>query len=127
MGYQLLADLTLTLHLLFIVFALFGGLLCLHRKAWACLHLPALAWGIWVEWAGDLCPLTPLENHFRQLANQSGYQGGFIEHYLLPLIYPPGLTREVQWVLGALLLGLNLCIYSYLIFKHKKRSTPVDE
>jgi len=74
MGYELAADVILVLHLLFIVFVIFGGLLCLYRACCTWLHLPAMIWGIWVEWAGRICPLTPLENHFRQLAFEQGYQ-----------------------------------------------------
>ena len=127
MGYRLLADLTLLLHLFFILFALFGGLLCLHHLRWALVHLPALAWGVWVEWSGRVCPLTPLENHFRLLASESGYRGDFIEHYILPVVYPQGLTRVTQWILGALLLALTLFTYMYVICRHKKLNQPVDE
>jgi hypothetical protein len=127
MGYQLLAELTLILHLSFIVFAIFGGLLCLHHLRWVWLHLPTVAWGIWIELSGRICPLTPLENHFRHLASEGGYQGDFIAHYLLPLIYPQGLTRGAQWVLGTLLLAINVCIYLYVIRRHKISSQPVDE
>ena len=127
MGYRLLADLTLFLHLVFILYALFGGLLCLYHLRWAILHLPALLWGLWVEWTGNICPLTPLENYFRQLASESGYQGGFIEHYLLPVIYPQGLTIKAQWLLGTFLLAINFCIYLYVLCKHKKCIQAVDE
>ena len=127
MGAQLLADLTLILHLLFILFAIFGGLLCLHRFRWAWLHLPALAWGVWIELSGGICPLTPLENHLRHLASEEGYRGDFVAHYLLPLIYPQGLTQEAQWALGVLLLTINSCIYLYVLRKSRIRNQPVDE
>lgn len=126
MGYRLLADLTLVLHLAFIVFALFGGLLCLRRAGYAWLHLPTVTWGIWIEWSGSICPLTPLENHFRKLAYGHGYQGGFIEHYLLPLIYPGELTMALQWVLGGLLLAVNISVYIF-VFHARKKMKRVDE
>ena len=120
MWYRLAADLTVLLHALFVLFVLCGGLLCHLRLAWACLHLPAACWGIWIEYSGRICPLTPLENFYRQLAGQQGYSGGFIEHYLIPLRYPPGLTRTTQWLLGALVLIVNLVIYGWVI--HRRRS-----
>lgn len=111
MEYQLAADLTLVLHLLFIAMVLFGGLLCLHRVRWAWLHLPTVIWGVWVEWTGAVCPLTPLENYFRQKASGQGYQEDFVSHYLLPIIYPQGLTTELQWFLGFLVLFVNMIVY----------------
>ena len=120
MGYRLAADLTLLLHLLFIIFVLFGGLLCLHRIRWAWLHLPAMVWGVWVEWAGWICPLTPLENHFRHLASNQGYREGFVEHYLVPLIYPGQLTVSLQWILGSLVLIINVFVYLYVFQKKAK-------
>jgi hypothetical protein len=122
MGYELAADLILVLHLLFIVFVVFGGLLCLYRAFWAWLHLPAMIWGIWVEWSGWICPLTPLENHFRQLAFDQGYQGSFIEHYLVPLIYPQHLTISLQWFFGGLILLINILVYFFVLRKHLKKT-----
>ncbi len=114
--YLLLADLVLVVHLLFVLFVVFGGLLVLrwHRLAW--LHLPALGWGLWIEFSGTLCPLTPLEIHLRRLAGADPYEGGFIAHYIVPIVYPPGLTAETQWWIGLGLLGLNLAIYGWLGF-----------
>ena len=123
MGYRLAADLTLVLHLLFIIFILFGGLLCLHRIRWAWLHLPAMVWGVWVEWASWICPLTPLENHLRQAGNAEAYSGGFIDHYIVPIVYPPGLTRQTQVVLGVLILVINFAIY----FQFLTRKTKAGE
>jgi hypothetical protein len=120
MGYRLAADLTLLLHLLFIIFVLLGGLLCLHRIHWAWLHLPAMAWGVWVEWAGWICPLTPIENHFRHLASNQGYREGFVEHYLVPLIYPGQLTVSLQWILGSSVLIINIFVYLYVCKKKLK-------
>ncbi len=120
MAYRLAADLTLVLHLLFVVFVLFGGMLSFHYPRWAWLHLPALVWGIWIEWSKGLCPLTPLENHFRQLAALEEYREGFAEHYLLPLIYPGHLTVSTQWFLGIIPLVVNLIVYFWVFRKHRK-------
>ena len=121
MEYKLAADLILVLHLLFVVFVLFGGLLCLQRTCWVWLHLPAVIWGVWVEWAGWICPLTPLENHFRRLATGQGYQESFVEHYLVPLIYPAQLTISLRSCLGALLLTVNIFVYFCVIRKQIKQ------
>jgi hypothetical protein len=115
MSYRIGADLALLLHLAFILYATLGGLLVLRWRWSALLHLPALAWGIWIEFSGGLCPLTLLENHLRRTAGEAGYPGGFIEHYLLPLIYPPGLARGDQVLLGGGLLLLNLVVYGGVI------------
>lgn len=127
MGYRLLADLTLILHLLFILFVLFGGLLCLFRSYLWILHIPAACWGVWVEWQGIICPLTPLENHFRRQAFDQGYSGGFIEQYLLPLIYPAGLSSSIQLVLAGIVLASNILVYLYVGVQHKKSIQKVDE
>jgi len=126
MEYRFAADLTLALHFIFIVFVLFGGLLCLHRKRWIWLHLPSMLWGVWVEWSGWICPLTPLENHFRQRASGQGYRGGFVEHYLIPLIYPEQLTVSLQWLLGSLILAVNIVIYCFVLQRAKKQQEKVD-
>ncbi|SPA38989.1 conserved hypothetical protein; putative membrane protein [Cupriavidus taiwanensis] len=107
-----LADLVVIAHALFIVFVVAGGLLALRwpRAAWV--HLPAAVWGVLIEWAGWICPLTPLENTLRRAAGQAGYSGGFVERYLLPLIYPAELTPAVQLWLGAVVLVVNVAIYA---------------
>jgi hypothetical protein len=110
--YQLCANLVVTLHLIFIVFVALGGLLALRWRWLPWVHLPAAAWGGFVELTGRICPLTPLENRLRRAAGRSGYEGDFIEHHLLPVIYPAGLTREIQLILAALLLVLNIVIYA---------------
>lgn len=107
-----LADLVVVAHGLFILFAVAGGLLVLRWPRVAWLHLPAAAWGVLIEWFGWICPLTPLENTLRQAAGQAGYSGGFVERYLLPLIYPPGLTPAVQLWLGLVVLVVNVAIYA---------------
>ena len=111
MGYRLLIDLIVTLHLAFVVFTALGGLLALRWRWFPWLHLPAAAWGGFVEATGRICPLTPLENWLRSAAGGSAYEGDFIEHYLLPIVYPPSLTREIQLTLAALLLVVNGAIY----------------
>lgn len=112
MGYRLLADLVVLLHLGFVVFAVLGGLPALRWPRTAWVHVPATLWAAVVVLFGWVCPLTPLENHFRELAGQEGYAGGFVEHYLLAVLYPEGLTRRVQVVLGVLLLALNAGVYA---------------
>jgi len=112
---QLAADLLLVAHLGFICFVVLGGLLVLKWRRAAWIHVPAAAWGALVELKGWICPLTPLEQHFRAAAGQAGYHGSFIEHYLLPLIYPADLTRTLQLQLGVLVIAINLIIYGWLL------------
>lgn len=114
MPYHVLADLVLLLHLGFVLFVLLGGLLVLKwpRAMWV--HLPAAAWGAVVEFSGWVCPLTPLENWFRAQAGQAGYDGDFLAQHLLPILYPTGLTREVQLVLGISVVVVNGVIYGWL-------------
>ncbi len=112
MLYRLLADVVLVAHLVFIIFVVFGGLL-VFRWPWVrWLHLPTVAYGALIEFIGWTCPLTPLENHFRRLAGHTGYPGGFIEHYLVPIIYPTGYTMGLRVVLGTLVVALNLAVYA---------------
>ena len=109
---RLAADALLIAHLAFIVFVLAGGLLVLHRRIWTAVHLPAVAWGAFAELTGTVCPLTPLENSLRRAAGSTGYEGSFIEHYLVPLIYPAALTPRVQLVLGVVVLLVNAPVYA---------------
>jgi len=111
MLYRVLADGVLLLHLLFILFVVGGGLLVLHWPRLAWVHVPAAAWGALIEFAGWVCPLTPLENALRQQAGAGGYRGGFIEHYLLPVVYPGALTREIQIGLGLAVVAINAAVY----------------
>ncbi|HWJ41615.1 MAG TPA: DUF2784 domain-containing protein [Candidatus Limnocylindrales bacterium] len=115
MIYRALADLILALHLVFVLFVVLGGLLVLRwpRAAW--LHIPAAVWGVLIEYTGWICPLTPLENSFRTRGGEAGYSGGFIEHYIQPVLYPAGLTRGTQIVLGSFVLLLNLSAYGILL------------
>ena len=114
MLYRLAADAVLAAHLAFVLFVVCGGLLVLRTPRLAWLHLPAVAWGAFVELSGSICPLTPLEVTLRRGAGEAGYGGDFIEHYLVSLIYPAGLTRELQIALGAAALLLNLIVYFIL-------------
>jgi len=110
---RVLADAVVVSHLAFIAFVLAGGVLVItwrRRVAW--LHLPAVAWAAYAEFTATICPLTPLENALRLRAGQSGYAGGFVEHYLIPIIYPAGLTPNAQGVLGAVVIAVNLLFYA---------------
>jgi len=107
-----LADLVVVIHFLFIAFVVGGALLLFRWPRVAWVHLPAAAWGVFVEWSGRVCPLTPLENALRRAAGEAGYGGGFVERYLLPVIYPAGLTPAIQLWLGVFVLVLNLVIYA---------------
>jgi hypothetical protein len=114
------ADVVLVVHLLFIAFVLLGGLLMLRWPRLAWLHLPAVLWGATVELMHLQCPLTPLENSLREAAGQVGYDGGFITHYLIPVIYPAGLTPQIQLMLGALVVLLNGLVYSWVLLRKKR-------
>jgi hypothetical protein len=122
MNYGLLADLVVAIHALFVVFVVLGGFLALWRPWIALVHIPAGLWGTYVEFAGQICPLTPLENRFRELGGEAGYTGGFIAHYITPLIYPEGLTREIQFWLGAFVVAINLLAYGLLARKLRARA-----
>ena len=111
---RLAADVVALFHLVFVLFVVSGGLLVWRWPRLAWLHLPAVTWGALIEFAGWLCPLTPLENHLRQAVGEAGYAGGFIDHYLWSLLYPAGLTREGQWALGAGVLVFNVAVYGIL-------------
>jgi hypothetical protein len=115
----LLADAVLLAHAAFVAFVVLGGLLVLRRPRLAWVHLPVVAWGAGIEFAGGICPLTPLENHLRALAHEQGYAGGFVEHYVFGLLYPEGLTREVQVVLGLGVLALNGAVYAWLWYRRR--------
>ncbi|MEE4124164.1 DUF2784 domain-containing protein [Pseudomonas viridiflava] len=117
MIFRLAADAVVTFHLLFILFVLLGGLLVLRWPWAALLHLPAMTWGAAVEFLHLYCPLTPLENALRSRAGDQGYDGGFIEHYLIPLIYPAGLTPQIQLWLGGIVLLINASVYGILLVR----------
>jgi hypothetical protein len=112
--YPLLADLVLIVHLAFVVFVLCGGLLVLRWRWIAWLHLPAAAWGAVVEFTGWICPLTPLENWLRAQGGEVGDEQDFIDRYLLPILYPEDLTRDLQLLLGTVVVVLNVAVYCWL-------------
>jgi hypothetical protein len=120
MRYALAADAVVVLHGVFIVFAVLGGILCRWRPWVAAVHLPAAAWAAWIEVSGGFCPLTPLENRLRALAGDTPYAGGFVEHYLLPILYPPGLTAGVQWALAVGVLCANVAIYAWVVRRRRR-------
>jgi hypothetical protein len=118
-----LADALVALHFLFVVFVAVGGLLVLRWPAVAWAHLPAAAWGAGIELAGGICPLTPLEQELRRRAGEAAYQGDFVSHYLLPVLYPSGLTRGAQLGLGALVIAANVAIYAVAL-RRRRSSAP---
>lgn len=122
--YRLAADAVVVVHLGFILFVFLGGL-TLWRWPWMIwVHVPAAIWGVLVEVLGAPCPLTPLENNLRTLGRADTYGGGFIDHYIMPIVYPPGLTRGTQVVLGVLLVVFNLAIYFKFLTRHRKGKAP---
>jgi hypothetical protein len=127
MLFRVLADLTVIAHLGFVLFVIVGGLLVFrnHRVAWV--HLPAALWGAWVELAGWICPLTPVEHWLREQGGEAAYTSGFVEHYIIPILYPAALSRDVQFVLAALVIGVNATVYT-LVWRqarHASRAVPL--
>jgi hypothetical protein len=120
MGYRLLANGVVLVHAAFVVFVVVGGFLTWRWRRLALLHVPAAVWGALIEFAGWICPLTPLENTLRLHAGQAGYTGGFIEHYVLPVMYPNGLTRTAQIVLGVAVVALNVVAYGVLLIRVRR-------
>lgn len=125
MLYHWLADLIVVAHLTFVAFVLVGGFVALRWRWVAWLHVPAMVWGVLVEYSGWICPLTPLEQRFRARAGGAGYHGGFIDHYLLRTLYPAGLTRHTQWELGTLALLVNVVAYTLLVIRGR-RAPPAE-
>lgn len=125
MLYRTLADLVVLIHLGFVAFVVAGGALAIKWPRIAWIHVPCVIWGALIEFTGWICPLTPLENLLRHRAGEAGYAGGFVEHYVLGALYPSGLTRTVQLVLGLFVAAVNVIIYGYVIAKgRRRRSTP---
>lgn len=120
MAYRAAADLVVLAHLAFIAFVVAGGLLVRWRRWIALVHVPCALYGAAIELVGWICPLTPLENHLRRLGGERGYGGGFVEHYLLPIVYPPALTPRAQAVLGILVAAGNAAIYAWAL----RRAAP---
>jgi hypothetical protein len=121
--FGLLADLVLLAHAAFLAFVILGGFLALRRPRVAWLHVPAFLWGALIEFQGWICPLTPLENRFREAAGRPVYGGGCIDHYVGRAVYPEGLTRERQLVLGGVVLAGNLVIYAVLWRRRARQDT----
>jgi hypothetical protein len=115
------ADAVVLLHALFVVFVAAGALLLWRWPRVAWLHAPAALWGVIVEWTGAVCPLTPLENRLRRHAGEAGYRGGFVEHYVLPWLYPAGLTSDAQLVLGAGVIVVNALFYGLWWRRRRRR------
>ncbi len=111
MAYRIVADAVVLLHFAFVLFVVLGGLLTLYRRWWAWIHLPAAAWGALIEFGGWICPLTPLEKWLRMQGDGGAYEGGFIQHYIVPVLYPAGLTREMQVGLGVAVVLINVAVY----------------
>ena len=119
------ADLIVALHFAFVAFVVLGGLLALRWPRVIWLHIPAVIWGAVIEFTGWICPLTPLENRLRRASGETGYQGDFIAHYILPVLYPNGLTRTDQLVLGGLALALNVVVYTFVAVRRRRRAGNV--
>jgi hypothetical protein len=120
---RLAADALVAFHFAFIAFVVAGGLLVLVHRGWAVPHLLAVAWAAWTEFTGTVCPLTPLENSLRRQAGDAGYAGGFIDHYLIPLIYPHALTSRTQLILGLALVGGNAIVYVSALRQWRKKKS----
>jgi hypothetical protein len=118
--YRVAADLVVGLHFAFILFVMLGGFLAWRWRRAAWVHLPVAAWGALIEFAGWICPLTPLENSLRRAAGDAGYAGGFIEHYVIPVVYPSGLTPAIQVALGVAVLVVNGVAYGVLLMRRKR-------
>jgi hypothetical protein len=121
MVFSLLADLVVAIHVAFVIFVVAGALVVLRWPRLAWVHVPAAIWGVLIEYVGWICPLTPLEQWLRQVAGERGYQGGFVEHYLIPILYPLGLTRATQWVLGTIVLVVNVAAYAVALARWRRR------
>ncbi|HEX7980054.1 MAG TPA: DUF2784 domain-containing protein [Gemmatimonadaceae bacterium] len=120
MFYRWLADAVVVLHTSIVVFVVLGGFLVWRWRRLALLHIPLFIWGVLVEYASWICPLTPLENALRHRAGDAGYAGGFVEHYFIPVLYPAGLTTNIQRVLGTTVLLVNAVAYGGLILRMRR-------
>lgn len=115
MGSRIAANLVLLTHFAFVLFAVFGGLLAALVRGWAWIHVPTVLWSSLINLAGLTCPLTPLENHFRRKAGQAGYQSGFVQHYVGPLVYPRGMPRRLELVAGFSVVAWNAVVYGFIL------------
>jgi hypothetical protein len=124
MLYRILADLLVIVHLAFILFVVCGGLLVLWRKWMVFIHLPTVAWGAMIEFLNWACPLTVWEQRLQKAGGEAGYSGNFIDHYLLPIIYPAGLNEPMQFILGIIVISINVLIYSFVFYRLRRRRQP---
>ena len=121
MVYQTLANVVVVIHLSFVIFVVLGAVLTLWRRWVVWLHFPAFLWAVWIEFTGGICPLTPLENWLRIKAGQGGYEGDFVATYLLPVLYPAGLTRNEQLLLAMTVIVINVAIYGSIFYKRNRK------
>lgn len=122
MIYRIVADFLVILHLVFICFVIAGGLMVIKWRWIIFLHIPAAIWGILIEFYGWICPLTPWEQQLRYAGGQAGYSGGFIDHYIIPVIYPTDFTSELQVTLGIFVFLVNIIIYGWIIYRSQNES-----
>ena len=116
----MLADLVVAAHFAFVLFVVLGGLLALRWPRVIWLHIPAVIWGVLIEFTGGICPLTPLEHRLRERYGESGYQGDFIAHYVLPVLYPEGLSRRDQLMFGSAALAINVALYAWIYLRRRR-------
>jgi len=121
MVYQTLANVVVVIHLSFVIFVVLGAVLTLWRRWIIWLHFPAFLWAVWIEFSGGICPLTPLENWLRIKGGQGGYESDFVATYLLPVLYPAGLTRNVQLLLAITVIVINVAIYGSIVYKRSRK------
>jgi hypothetical protein len=122
MSYGILADIVVLVHLGFVMFAVLGAVLIIWWRWFLWLHLPAAFWAIWIELTGGICPLTPLENWLQIRAGQGAYRGNFVDHYLIPVLYPAELTRHIQFMMGLFVIIINLALYIYIFFQSRRHN-----
>lgn len=123
MIYGIFADIVVLIHLVFVIFAVLGAVLIIWRRWIVWLHLPAFLWAVWIECTGGICPLTPLENWLRIKGGQAGYKGDFVATYLLPVLYPASLTRNVQLILALMVIVINAAIYGSIFYRCSRKKT----
>lgn len=121
MIYSILADLLVVVHLAFIIFVVLGAVLVITWRWVIYLHIPAVIWAALVEFEEWICPLTPWENQLRQAGGEAGYTGGFIEHYIIPVMYPENLTQEIQIILGVFVIVINVFLYGWILYHWRKK------
>src|SRR5262249_29945835 len=121
MIYRALADIVVLIHGAFVLFVVFGAVLVIAWPRVAWIHTPCAVWGVLIEFAGWICPLTPLENALRHRAGEAGYTGGFVEHYVLHALYPDAFTRQIQWALGGFVAIVNIAAYAYILARLRRR------